>query len=315
MKAEPPSRLIEAADSLRRSLTDPGIRSLLHRPLIIVSAPRAGSNLLFENLARVPGFWSIGGESHGIFRAFPDLRAGNAALDSGRLDASHADDITRRRLRAAFLALLRDHRGRPYLDFPLNERPQQVTLLEKTPRNALNLPFLRRVFPHARYVYLHRDPRQNVASIAEAWATGLATGRFVTFRDLPGWDRAAWCFLLPPGWRAMIGRSLVEIAAFQWRVSNEMLLDDLGALDDGDWTAVSYRELVASPAAVLGKICRFAGIDAVDQALPGGRLALSRTTLSPPDADKWRRHETELEPLYPELDAVLRRIEATVSGG
>jgi hypothetical protein len=157
---------------------------VLKEPIIIVSAPRSGSNLLFEQL-----------ESHAIFRVFPHLLAENPQLDSGSLGETHADPETRHLLRSCFLYLLRDARGRPYLNSPANQRPASICLLEKTPRNTLNIPFLLKVFPDARFVYLHRDPGPAVASLIEAWTLGLQSGRFKTFQQLPDWDRPGWCFL------------------------------------------------------------------------------------------------------------------------
>jgi hypothetical protein len=37
-----------------------------------------------------------------------------------------------------------------------------VRLLEKTPKNALRLPFLNALFPDAYYIYLYRDPLANL---------------------------------------------------------------------------------------------------------------------------------------------------------
>ncbi len=45
----------------------------LVQPLIIVSAPRAGSTLLFETLAHFPDLWTIGEESHEIIEGIPEL--------------------------------------------------------------------------------------------------------------------------------------------------------------------------------------------------------------------------------------------------
>jgi hypothetical protein len=288
------------------------VASILGQPVIILSAPRSGSTLLFELVQRLPGAWSIGGESHGIFNAFPHLRAENAELDSGRLDERHADPATCERLRAAFLFLLRDHRGRRYLDRPASERPATVRLIEKTPRNALNIPFLLQLFPDARFVYLHREPRAAVASLIEAWTLGLRTGRFSTFPDLPGWDRPTWCFLLPPGWRTMIGKPLAEIAAFQWAAANEIIVERLAGLPPARWTAVSYESLVGQPAEALRRVAVFAGLDAgaVVEPVP---LPVSRTALSPPHPGKWRKHEKAIRPLLPRLEPVLERI-ASLTG-
>ena len=165
--------LIAAARAAIRQSSPQEMKATLQQPVIIVSAPRSGSYMAFEQLSKVAGFWTIGGESHGIYQAFPEPRAENSKMDSGSLGKSHADPETRMLMCACFLCLLRDHRGFPYVDFSPDHRPPSVTLLEKTPRNALNIPFLLEVFPQVRFIYLHRDLRQNIASIVEAWTLGL----------------------------------------------------------------------------------------------------------------------------------------------
>ena len=305
-----PPDLLSAALQATRHLSPDDVRAMTRNAVIILSMPRAGSNLLFEQLRRLGRAWSIGGESHAILNAFGHLRAENAALDSGSLGAGHADRRTREALRRCFLFLLSDTRGRPYLGLEAGARPAQPVLLEKTPRNALNIPFLLQVFPGARFIFLHREPRQNIASIIEAWTVGLETGRFVTFRDLPGWDRPGWCFLLPPGWRDLRGRPLAEIAAFQWAAGNRIVLDELARLDPGRWTAVSYEQLLQDPARTLTGLAGFAGLEAPAGEIAAESMPLSRTTLSPPHPDKWKRHEAAIENARASWQAVADRIAA-----
>jgi len=302
---QPGHELLAAAHELLRRLPPAAVHSILREPVFIVSAPRSGSTALFNLLASNAGFHTIGGESHGVLRAFPTLRAEDADMTSGRLGRSHADANVRRLLPACFLCLLRDHRGKPYPGIAPGQRPVPIRFLEKTPRNALNIPFLLEVFPEARFIFLHRDPRENLASIIEAWRHGLQSGRFVTFRNLPGWDRPAWCFLLPPGWREMTGKSLAEIAAFQWRASNEAIIDDLASLPRMRCIAVAYRQLVANPERTGNELCRFAGIadDIANRQLP-----LSRTALSPPHPEKWRKYEAEIDRLMPSISGTCDRI-------
>ena len=239
--------------------------------------------MVFEQLSKVAGFWTIGGESHGIYQAFPEPRAENSNMDSGSLGKSHADPETRMLMCACFLCLLRDHCGFPYVDFSPDHRPPSVTLLEKTPRNALNIPFLLEVFPQVR---------------------------FVTFRDLAGWDRPAWCFLLPPGWHSMIGKSLPEIAAFQWSASNDKILDSLTHLPTSRWVSVSYHELTEAPGKTLTSLCQFAGLKVPPGMVEGDTLPLSRTTLSPPHPDKWKKYEQEINKRLPEISGTADRIKA-----
>ena len=302
--------LLQAAAAAPQGLAADSIGSLISKPVIVLSVPRAGSNLLFEQLLRLEGLWSIGGESHAIFNAFPHLRAENAAFDSGCLGSSHADERTVDLMRRCFLFLARDHTGRPFMTLPREQRPARITLLEKTPRNALNIPFLLRVFPAARFVFLHRRPEPNIGSLVDAWQEGLRSGRFVTFRNLPGWDREAWCFLLPPGWRDMRGKTLTDIAAFQWAAGNRIIVDELDSLGADRWIGVSYEELVSDPDQSLGRIAAFAGAAAPRHTPQEGALPLSRTTLTAPDPDKWRRHEVGIESVRSAWQPVADRLAA-----
>jgi hypothetical protein len=300
--------LLEAATSATQELSPADLEECFGDPLIIVSVPRAGSTLLFEQLQRLNGFWSIGGESHAIFNAFPHLRPANTALDSGCLDESHADPRTCDLMRRCFAFLLGDHQGQRYLR--LNPRPGKVILLEKTPRNALHIPFLLKVFPRARFVFLHRQAPQNIASIMDAWDDNLQTGRFATFRDLPGWDRPAWCFLLPPGWRQLKGKALADIAAFQWSAGNRIIIDELERLSAERWITIGYEQLIREPAATLKEVARFAGLEVPESVREMRSLPFSRTTLTPPHPDKWRRHAEAIDNVRDEWQPVAARIAA-----
>lgn len=304
-----PPALKPIAQQETAGLSDGEVSAILPDPVIILSAPRAGSTLMFEQVSRLAPFWSIGGESHGIYREFPHLRMSDAGYTSMALGAKHADPATVDMFRRLFVLLMRDHRGERWLDMAPEARPQQVCLVEKTPRNALNIPFLLKVFPGARFVFLHREPRQNVASLIEAWSVGMQKGNFVTFRDLPGWPLPGWCFLLPPGWQALKGKSLAEIAAFQWLACNEAIMGGLAGLPRKRWTSLSYKQFTADPGAAISRMSTELGVGAAPPAFRIGQMALSRSTVSRPDPEKWRRFEGEMSAVFPELSAMQDRID------
>ena len=306
----PTSGLLDAAFAATDHLSADTIKVLLGKPTIIVSAPRSGSNLLFELLSRQQSVWTIGGESHAIFNAFPHLRAENEQLDSGCLGTRHADADTQRLVRSLFLYLLQDGKHRALHTLGPSGVHNALNIVEKTPRNAVNIPFLLEVFSGAQFIFLHRDPRGCIASLVEAWTVGLQTGRFVTFKDLPQWDRSAWCFLLPPGWRSMIGKTLTEIAAFQWAESNRIVLDELRSLPPERWQAVSYEALLKDPAAVRAQLCQFIDPEMQVAPIPARKLPLSHTTLSPPHPDKWTIRRAEIEALLPSLEPTIQRLAA-----
>ena len=54
----------------------------LHRPVFILTPPRAGSTLLFKVLADAPDAWTIGGESHRVIEDIPALDPRRRGFDS-----------------------------------------------------------------------------------------------------------------------------------------------------------------------------------------------------------------------------------------
>ncbi len=271
----------------------------LEKPVFIIAAPRSGSTLLFETLAATPGFNSFGGEAHWLIEDHPSLRPGAPGLDSNRLTAADATAGLSTAIRDAALARLQGPESRP----PAEGAP----LLEKTPKNALRIPFLKKVFPDARFIFLWRDPRENLSSIMEAWRAG----GWVTYRALPGWE-GPWSLLLPPGWQALQGAPLETVAAWQWRCANQIALDDLSQLPREDWTSVNYQEFLADPVTTTRRLCGFVGVpfDAALQARTAGQLPVSRHTHTAPAPDKWRRNEDAILRVLPGLEATWQRLRA-----
>ena len=271
----------------------------IERPVFIVAAPRSGSTLLFETLAVTPQLFTLGGEGHTLIEGLQKLRPGATHVDSNRLTAQHASPDV---IQHVVTEVLRDVHG------PSGERPRDgevIRFLEKTPKNALRIPFLSRVFPDALYVFLWRDPRESLSSIIEAWRSG----RWKTYAGLPGFE-GPWSLLLPPGWHAFSRRPLEEIAAFQWEAANRIALDDLMVLPRERWTAVSYEHLCQQPAQVVRCFCEFAGVE-FDAALAqrvAAALPLSRFTLTPPEPGKWRAHQMLIEHVLPSVQNTWDRL-------
>lgn len=275
---------------------------IFDRPIIIVAAPRSGSTLLFETLAKSPDLWTIGGESHEIFESDPKLTPAARHWESNRLLSSDADVQTAQQIRTKLLGRLRDRDGKP-----LPEGTQTFRFLEKTPKNALRIPFLRTVFPDAQFIYLYRNPRENISSIIDAWKSG----RFVTYPQLPGWSGPSWSLLLIPEWKQLLGKPVEEIAARQWAAAHEQMLRDLSVLPHNTWTTVSYEELLTEPQAAMERLCKFSRLT-WDQKLEGD-LPLSRHTLTPPEKDKWKKNATLLDRVLPEVEDTDRKVRSVVN--
>lgn len=268
------------------------------RPVFIVSPPRSGSSLLFEILAQSPSAATIGGESHGIIEgdtAFGVLGAAARRYHSNRLDADDATPDVVAALRERFRGRAFNRNG--------EKTSGRIRLLEKTPKNALRVPFLAKVFPDALFVYLYRDPREVLASMIEAWESG----GFRTYPQLPGWEGLPWSMVLTPGWRELTGRPLPDIVSAQWRTVTDILLDDLAALPAGRWVSTRYDRLLADPDAETRKICAGLGFD-WDRVL-GRKLPLASHTVSVPRREKWRRREGEILPRLARIAETMARAE------
>ena len=300
--------VVEAVRSLvLRPSLDPGLTGTarpsgtrrrarrIRQPVIVVSSPRSGSTALFETLARAPGLHTVGGESHQLIESVPGLAPDQRGWSSNRLIAEDATPPVVGALHLQLEGAARDRNG---------ARPgagEAFRLLEKTPKNALRVPFLAEAFPDATFVYLYRDPRETISSMLDAWRSG----RFVTYPDLPGWGQPQWSLLLTPGWRDLVGAPLARVVAEQWTATTTTLLDDLEALPPERWCVASYDRLVADPSAEIRQLCAHLGLE-WDVEL-GDRLPDSRHTLDSPHPDKWKRNAAELDEVWDRVRPVALR--------
>ena len=274
-------------------------RERFDRPIFIVSTPRSGSTLFYETLVQAPGLFATGDESHHLIEAVPGLAPQQRGWLSNQLVAHDASPDQAESLAARFYRQLRDRDGRP----PTGG----VRMVEKTPKNALRVPFFDAIWPDARFVYLYRDPHETLYSMMEAWRSG----GFRTYPKLPGWPDGSWSLLLIPGWQNLKRMQLPEIVAHQWAITTEVLLDDLEKLDAERVQAVDYGRLLESPQLEMERISAGLGLG-WDQQL-GATLPLSKTTVSRPDRQKWRQLEDVIQAVWPiveKADARARRFVA-----
>jgi hypothetical protein len=278
------------------------------RPIFIVAAPRSGSTLLFETLMRHQDLWSFGDEGHGWIEKYAELRPLPGGVASNRLTEVDLTPERARDLRQDMINMLVDHDGTP-----VENSTTEIRLVEKTPKNCLRIPFINAIYPDALFVYLYRDPCENIASIMEGWRHQ----RFVTYMDVRT-RYGYWNFLRPPGWHKMVGASLEDIAAYQWALSHDVMLKDLARLDHARWTACSFEDFLADPADTVKRIEQFCGLTHDDKLARHCEdpLPHSRYTQTPPSANKWRAYQNEISSVFPKILPVVRKIntEAATEG-
>ncbi len=277
-----PSIVSNGQAGAARSGRDP----LFDRPVFIISTPRSGSTLLFETLGQASNIATVGGEAHRLIESVPEASPAMNGWSSNRLTAADATPKVIEQLREKFSAHLKTNDGMSIERWP-------VRMLEKTPKNALRIPFLAKVFPEAQFVYLHRDPRPTLASMMEAWLSD----NFCTYRQLPEWTGLPWSLLLVPGWRDLAGAPLEKIVAHQWKMTTRILLEDLHDIPVERVRTISYEALIADPQRQILELCQ--SLDLGWNLNLDGELPLAQHTVSAPGPEKWRAYEAKIEAVMP----------------
>lgn len=292
-----PSRTLVAPLARGSQSRDP----MFDRPIFVVCPPRSGSTLLFETLSKASGLYTIGGENYEVLEGIDALHPRNRSFESNQLGISDATDEVIEQLRQRHFHALRDRDGARPTTMP-------IRMLEKTPKNALRIPFLLQVFPEAHFVLLHREPRQVISSMLEAWESGS----FRTYPGLPDWPGLPWSMLLVPGWRELRGMPLRDIVAAQWTRTITALVTEIEALPREQWSVIRYDKLVQNPQHVLLETCTRHDL-VWDITLPRD-LPFSRNTVSAPHNFKWHERERDIAAIWPQIRDAADRLERLVLG-
>jgi hypothetical protein len=156
-------------------------------------------------------------------------------------------------------------------------------LVEKTCANSLRVPFVRQVVPEARFIFLHRDPVDVVASAMVRWRAPLelrytlAKARFVPIAEIPYYGirfienrlrgllsregrLASWGPRLEDMDTLVREHTLAEICALQWRECVRRSSDALADVAPDRLHIVSYEDFVKDPQEGFADVCRFLGV-------------------------------------------------------
>ncbi len=242
-----------------------------YQPVIIVGAPRSGTNMLRDVLCKIPdvGTWPCD-EINYIWRH------GNIRTDTDAFPTSYARPDVIRYIRFCFDKLA----GKNKLDF----------LVEKTCANSLRVPFVDEVFPDAKYVFIYRNGYDVVASANLRWKAKLDffylldKARFVPISDLPFYffrfcmnrfhrafsndgRLAFWGPQLENMQELLATHSLEQVCALQWKRCVDEACHALSQLPENRVVKVQYESFVTNPGEELEQICRELGINAGAQDL------------------------------------------------
>lgn len=271
-------------------------------PVFLVGCSRSGTTVTYETLAASPALLKFGYELPDFWDAlYGPLNNGWASEAAG---AEHAKP---------------EHRAAALRFF--YQRLGAGRVLDKTCINTLRLPYLHKLFPEAKFVFIQRDGRDNISSMIDGWRHGRSDGGFGLenfFGPFPpgvainGGEFDEWHFFLPPGWREYNQASLEEVCAFQWISANRLALDAARDIPSAQWVHLRYEDLFVRPVEMFEQA--FAQLDLPFTADIRERCASlhqrpTSIVKGTPQKQKWRQHNPEaIERILPMIRPMMKEL-------
>jgi len=210
------------------------VRSQASDPVFVVGCSRSGTTITYETIAMSRELLSFGHEIPEFWDSLWGPRHNGWESEAAGAEAARPE-----------------HRAAAQRYF--FQRLGLGRVLDKTCINVMRVPYLYRLFPQARFVYIHRDGRDNVSSLMDGWlhdghfALGKFLGPFPCTVDIDRGGFSEWSFLLPPGWRDYNHAPLEEVCAHQWLMANRLALDASREIPAAQWIRLRYEDIFDRP--------------------------------------------------------------------
>lgn len=251
--------------------------------LVIIGAPRSGTNMLRDVLCGFPviATWPCD-EINYIWRH------GNVRYPSDELPEANAIPSVQRYIQKQFQWVADTYDAN--------------IVVEKTCANCLRVPFVDKVVPDAKYVYIYRDGIDATGSAKLRWTAKLDVPyllekvRFVPRLDLPYYafryfgsrlyrvfsrERrlAFWGPKLHDMEAALEAHTLNEVCAIQWQRCVDKADMALSAMPEDKVIRVKYEDFVSQPREELSRILDFLGYQAAPEAIARAVKGVSSKSL------------------------------------
>ena len=233
--------------------------------MIIIGAPRSGTNMLRDILTSLEGVatWPCD-EINYIWRH------GNARHPSDEIDVDHSTFYIKNYIQQRF--------------FQIHKNYNAKFVVEKTCANSLRVPFVDSAIPNAKYIFIYRDGIDAAGSAKERWTAKMEITyiiekvKFVPKTDLLYygfrylWARiyrlfssekrlAFWGPKLVDMDSLLHKHTLNEVCALQWQRCVDKSEQAFASMPAGKMVRVRYEDFVLDPVVELSHIVKFLGLD------------------------------------------------------
>jgi len=241
----------------------------MKQPLIIIGAPRSGTNMLRDLLVKLEGVdtWPCD-EINYIWRH------GNRDHNSDMFTEEMATEKVAKFIRNEFEKQ--------------SKATNASTLVEKTCANSLRVDFVNKIFPDAKYIFIVRDGLDVVGSAKKRWKAKLdlpyilKKAKYVPKSDFFYYganylkarlyklaskdDRLSiWGPQMDNVDKLLEKHSLEEVCALQWKRCVDESTASFENIDDERVYKVRYEEFVSSPSKHFLEICKFIESDCTEE--------------------------------------------------
>ncbi|EDY85642.1 conserved hypothetical protein [gamma proteobacterium HTCC5015] len=251
--------------------------------LIIIGAPRSGTNMLRDVLTSLQGIetWPCD-EINYIWRH------GNVRYPSDEIPADRATPAVQKYIRGRFDSIA--------------HKTGAEVVVEKTCASSLRVPFVDKIVPEARYVFIYRDGIDATGSAKLRWTARLDIPyilekvRFVPKLDLPYyalryfWSRfyrlfsrdkrlAFWGPALDNMQDILQKHTLDEVCALQWQRCVDQSEKAFSSMPADKVIRVRYEDFVQSPRDELKRVLDFMGREVSDDKIAAAVSSVSAKSL------------------------------------
>lgn len=244
---------------------------MLKQRVVIIGAPRSGTNMLRNVLCSFDGVatWPCD-EVNYLWRH------GNVRFPSDEIPASKATPRICEYIRRKFDLIAKKYNAH--------------IVVEKTCANSLRVPFVEKVLPDVKYIFIYRDGIDATGSAKLRWTAKIDIPylfekvRFVPLWDIPYyaikylWNRlyrifsskkrlAFWGPALDNIGELLKKHSLNEVCAIQWQRCVESAENSFKNIPEERLIRIGYEEFVESPVENISKIMDFLGEEVTESDL------------------------------------------------
>ncbi|MEZ0148384.1 MAG: sulfotransferase [Candidatus Reddybacter sp.] len=248
----------------------------LSQPIFVIGCSRAGTTLVYKTFSESRQLGSLQKETHDFWSSLHPID--QLGWDSHSIPADLASDQDRVNASRLFYKETGHRR-----------------IVDKNNQNGLSIPYLYKLFPDAHFIFIRRNPGDNIESLIRGWGK---PEEFATWSkqlpetvDIDNGQYNRWCFFLTDGWQNYCHASIEDVCAFQYASMNKAIMQASGIVPRVQWHEVAYEDIVNDPVKSFEHLFQSCGLN-FDSALKQhceSVLQRPYNTFSGVAVDKWRQ--------------------------